>query len=263
MAAWDPAQYLRFERERTQPCRDLVARIDLADPARIVDLGCGPGNSTAVLRGRWPQAEVVGVDRSAEMLATARRSDPTVSWVEADAATWSPDRPVDLLFSNAALQWVPDHDRQFPRLLGLVAPGGALAVQMPANTDEPYQRAAARLSASPSWRPLLTNLGLDFETDPPDVYFDRLAPLARRIDLWDTRYVHVLDRPEDIVEWTTGTGLRPLLAALPDAAHRERFLEEYRAEIRREYPTHAEGRVLFPFLRRFIVAYRSDPRSGA
>jgi trans-aconitate 2-methyltransferase len=256
MAAWDPAQYLRFERERTQPCRDLVARIELTDPKRIVDLGCGPGNSTAVLRARWPKAEVVGVDRSTEMLANARRSDPTVRWVEADASTWAPDEPVDLLFSNAALQWLPDHDHLFPRLMRLVAPGGAFAVQMPANTDEPYQLAAARLSASAAWSPFLQNLDLDFETDPPQFYFDHLAPTARRVDLWDTRYVHVLASPDDVVEWIVGTGLRPVLAALPDEAHRERFLTEYRAEIRRVYPAHSGGRVLFPFLRRFFVAYR-------
>jgi trans-aconitate 2-methyltransferase len=256
MAAWDPAQYLRFERERTQPCRDLVARIELTDPSLIVDLGCGPGNSTAVLRARWPRAELVGVDRSAEMLAKARQSDPAVEWVEEDLTAWSPDRPVDLLFSNAALQWVPDHDHEFARLFRLVASGGALAVQMPANTDEPYQQAAARLRASPTWNPFLRTLGSDFDLDGPDAYFDRLAPLARRVELWDTRYVHVLDGPDDVVEWTIGTGLRPWLAALPDAAHRERFLSEYRAAIRTAYPPHSGGRVLFPFLRRFLIAYR-------
>lgn len=259
MATWDPAQYLRFERERTQPCRDLVTRIELAPPHRIVDLGCGPGNSTAVLRARWPTSEIVGVDRSAEMLTAARRTDPTVRWVEADAASWTPDAPVDLLFSNAALQWVPDHARQFPRLFASVAPGGAFALQMPANTDEPYQRAAVRLSASPTWSRFLGSLDLDFETEGPEFYFDRLAPLAGRIDLWDTRYVHVLAGPDEVVEWTVGTGLRPYLAALPDDAHRERFLAEYRAEIRREYPARSGGRVLFPFLRRFVVAYRAAP----
>jgi trans-aconitate 2-methyltransferase len=268
MATWDPAQYLRFERERTQPCRDLVARIELSDPRRIADLGCGPGNSTAVLRSRWPRAEVVGIDRSPEMLATARPSDPSVRWVEADAATWSPEAPVDLLFSNAALQWLPDHEHQFPRLLRLVAPGGAFAAQMPANVDEPYQRAAARLSESPTWAPYLGRLTADFDLDGPQRYFDRLAPHAARIELWDTRYVHVLEGPEAVVEWTTGTGLRPWLAALPDDAHRERFLAEYRAEIRREYPARSGGRVLFPFLRRFVVAYRervgrAAPRSIA
>jgi len=256
MAAWDPAQYLRFERERTQPCRDLVARIELADPRRVVDLGCGPGNSTAVLRARWPRSEVVGVDRSAEMLATARRSDPAVRWIESDAATWAPDGPVDLLFSNAALQWVPDHEHLFPRLLGLVAPGGAFAVQMPTNTDEPYQRAAGRLASSPTWSPFLAPLGSDFDTADPETYYDRLALRAARVDLWETRYVHVLDGPDAIVEWIIGTGLRPWLAALPDAAHRDRFLAEYRAEIRREYPVRAGGRVLFPFRRQFLVAYR-------
>ncbi len=259
MATWDPAQYLRFERERTQAGRDLVARIELSEPHRIVDLGCGPGNSTAVLRTRWPGAEIVGVDRSAEMLAAARRTDATVRWVEADAASWTPDAPVDLLFSNAALQWVPDHERQFPRLFARVAPGGAFAVQMPANTDEPYQRAVDRLCALPTWSRFLGALDADFGTAGPEFYFDRLAPLAGRIDLWDTRYVHVLAGPDEVVEWTVGTGLRPYLAALPDDVHRERFLTEYRAEIRREYPARSGGRVLFPFLRRFVIAYRAAP----
>jgi trans-aconitate 2-methyltransferase len=256
MAAWDPAQYLRFERERTQPCRDLVARVELADPRRIVDLGCGPGNSTSVLRARWPSAQVTGVDRSAEMLSVARGHDPAVQWVAADIDRWTSDAPVDLLFSNAALHWVPDHAHQFPRLFAQVAPGGAFAVQMPANDREPYQLAADRLRASGEWREFFPPDPADRPLAAPEFYHDVLAPLARRVDQWDTRYLHVFPSPADIVEWTLGTGLRPTLARLPDDAQRDRFLAEYRREVARAYAPRPDGQVLFPFLRRFLIAYR-------
>lgn len=256
MAAWDPAQYLRFERERTQPCRDLVARIEGGPYRRIADLGCGPGNSTAVLRARWPEAEVTGVDSSPAMLETARRSDATVRWIEADLATWAPDRPFDLVFSNAALHWLPDHAALFPRLFGYVAEGGAFAVQMPANVDEPYQRAFARLTEGPDWRRYRERNFTEFDIGSPGFYYDRLRPTARRVDLWDTIYGHVLDGPEALVAWTTGTGLRPWMSALPDDATRERFLREYGRELAHGYPPLSDGRVLFPFRRRFLIAYR-------
>jgi trans-aconitate 2-methyltransferase len=256
MAAWDPKQYLKFESERTQPCRDLVARIELETPRRIVDLGCGPGNSTAVLHARWPSAALVGIDRSTEMLEVARRSPVPARWEEADAATWTSDAPVDLLFSNAALQWLPDHGRQLPRLLGQVASGGAFAVQMPANTDQPFQQVADRLRLGSSWRPFVRPDAPGIGIGSASEYYDILAPHARRVELWDTRYVHVLPGPEAVVEWTIGTGMRPWLAGLPDDAHRSRFLAEYRAGIEAEYPSRADGRVLFPFDRRFFVAYR-------
>lgn len=251
---WDPARYLRFEQERTLPSRDLVSRIDLPGPRRLVDLGCGPGNSTAVLRARWPDAECTGVDSSAEMLAQARRSDPNVRWVQGDLRTWAPEAPVELVFSNAALHWVPDHATVVPRLLRCLEPGGALAVQMPANTEEPYQEAALRVRRRPPWSELPGRGPL--EVGSLAFYYDLLAPHASRVDLWDTTYVHVFPGTEAIVEWTRGTGLRPWLSQLPGDAERERFLSEYRAELDSLYPRRPDGQVLFPFLRRFFVAYR-------
>lgn len=256
-ARWDPERYLRFEHERTLPSRDLVSRIELQAPRRIVDLGCGPGNSTAVLRARWPEAVCTGVDSSTEMLGRARRSDPAVRWVEGDIRTWVLDGPTDLILSNAALQWVPDHSTVLPRLLRSLEPGGALAVQMPANTNEPYQEAVARLRRRPPWSEVRGPA--PFEVGSVPFYYDLLAPDAVRVDLWDTRYVHVLPGPEAVVEWTRGTGLQPWLVALRSDAERERFLSEYRAEIDRSYPPRSDGRVLFPFLRRFFVAYRRPP----
>jgi trans-aconitate 2-methyltransferase len=256
MAAWDPSRYLQFERERTQPCRDLVARIEGAGFREIVDLGCGPGTSTAVLRARWPDAGVTGVDRSREMLEVARRSDPNVRWTEGDIATWTWDREFDLVFSNAALHWVPGHAQLFPRLFGRLNAGGVLACQMPANSDAPYQSAAARVQDRREWRAFPAPPLAGTETGSPEFYYDLLAPSARRIDVWDTRYLHVLDGPGAVVDWTVGTGMRPWLAVLPDDAHRARFLAAYRTEIERAYPPQPDGKVLFPFLRRFLIAYR-------
>jgi trans-aconitate 2-methyltransferase len=256
MAAWDPTRYLQFERERTQPTRDLVARVELAEVHRMIDLGCGPGNSTAVLRSRWPRAECEGLDRSAEMLEVARRSDPAVRWVEGDLATWTGDGTHTLVFSNAALQWVPDHATLFPRLVRQVAAGGALAVQMPANAEAAFQRAAERVHDRAEWREYPAPPLAGTEIGTPAFYYDLLAPLASRVDTWDTRYVHVLAGPDAVVDWTIGTGLRPWIAAIPEEADRARFLAAYREEIRTAYPAQPDGRVLFPFLRRFLIAYR-------
>ncbi|HTT72690.1 MAG TPA: methyltransferase domain-containing protein [Thermoplasmata archaeon] len=258
MADWDPRQYLRFEAERTQAGRDLVARIELAAPARIVDLGCGPGNSTAVLRARWPNAALVGIDRSPEMLRAARSKYPDGTWIEADLRPPLAGAPYDLVFANAALQWVPDHRSLVPALGRATAEGGALAFQVPTRGDPPppWLAAVRDLAASPAWRGRLppddvadTVLGL---TD----YYDLLAPLAERVDLWDTEYVHVFPGPEAIVEWTQGTGLRPVLDRLGTDAARADFTAAYARAIAAAYPRRPDGRVLFPFARRFVVAYR-------
>ncbi len=266
--AWDARQYLKFERERTQPARDLVARLEIPDPDRMVDLGCGPGTSTAVLRARWPRAECVGLDSSPAMLEVARRSDPGVDWHVGDIGTWAPEAPFDLIFSNAALHWVPDHATLLPRLMQGLRPGGALAVQMPANTAAPYQLAAERLRQRDPWRSYLRGLPTEFGIGDLATYYALLAPRCARLDLWETRYVHVLEGAEAVVEWTSGTGLRPWLARLPDETARRAFLADYQKEVAREYPPADDGRVLFPFLRRFFVAYvgtspTARERSGA
>ncbi len=256
MPAWDAQQYLRFERERTQPSRDLVGRIDVPHPRRVVDLGCGPGNSTAVLRARWPSAETIGVDSSAEMLDRARASDPSVTWVQADLRSWTPTGPVDVVLSNAVLQWVPDHASVMPRIVRWLAPEGAFAAQMPANVDAPYQLAADRVRRRAPWSELGSSALPSFGVESRGFYYDLLAPLTSRIELWDTEYVHVMPGPEAIVAWTAGTGLRPWLATLPGDDARQRFLREYAIELEDAYPRQHDGRRLFPFLRRFLLAYR-------
>ena len=258
MPAWNTDLYLKYAAERTQPAVDLAARVTLEAPRRVIDLGCGPGNSTAVLARRWPRAALTGLDNSAAMLAAARRESPTWTWIEGDIATWRApvNSPFDVVFANAALQWVPDHARVFPRLLAQVAPGGALAMQMPANFDAPAQRLMRELGASPAWSPHFVAPPREWHVNSPEFYYDTLAPYTTRLELWTTDYLHVLSSADDVVEWYRGTGLRPWLNSLPDEATRARFLADYRAALAPYFPRRADGRVFFPFRRLFVIAYR-------
>jgi trans-aconitate 2-methyltransferase len=259
MPTWDADIYLRFAEERTRPCRDLAARVAIDAPRRVVDLGCGPGNSTQVVAERWPDAQVVGLDSSREMIVAAAKAYPGWQFELADIAAWSADsdeRP-DVVFSNAALQWVPDHAALFPRLLEQVAPGGALAVQVPANLHAPAHRLMRELAASANWRDRLPAAGVrEWNVHEPPYYFDALAPRAARVDLWTTEYIQVMPSAEAIVDWYRGTGLRPFLDALSTDAEREQFSAEYLAAIGTAYPPQANGQVLFPFRRLFVIAYR-------
>jgi len=223
-----------------------------------MDLGCGPGNSTAVLAKRWPEAVITGLDSSPEMLQEARAADPDRTWIEADISTWAAETSelYDVVFSNAALQWVPDHSVALSNLLARVAPGGALAVQMP-SYDSPAHRLSRSMAASPRWSHRFPGGPAgDWHTHEIAYYYDVLAPLASNLDFWETQYLHVMDAPGDIVEWYKGTGLRPFLAALKDGDERNEFLAEYLAGLETVYPRQRNGCVLFPFGRIFLVAYR-------
>jgi trans-aconitate 2-methyltransferase len=256
MPTWNAGQYLRFADERTRPCRDLVAALALESPRRIVDLGCGPGNSAAVLAARWPSSEIIGVDSSEAMIAAARRSAPERTWLVDDIASWTADTPFDLVFSNAALQWIPDHEVAIPRLLAQAAPGGALAVQVPCNLHAAAHEAMRTIAARPTWQPHLGGGVREWHVHPSSFYYDLLAPHAARLDLWETEHLHVMPGPSAIVEWYKGTGLRPFLDRLPDEAARQRFLDEYLEAITAAYPARPDGRVLFAFRRLFVIAYR-------
>jgi trans-aconitate 2-methyltransferase len=258
MPTWNADQYLRFASERTQPCRDLAARVALSSPRRIIDLGCGAGNSTEVLAERWPDGDVTGLDSSPEMIDAARRTYPQRQWVVGDIGGWAGDKlPFDLVFSNAAIQWVGDHAALFPRLLDHVAPGGALAVQMPANLGASAHRLMRELATSKDWRSKFPARGVrEWHVHDTSFYYDVLAPHAERIDLWTTEYLHVMAGPEAIVDWYKGTGLRPFLDVLTSDEDRAKFTTAYLEQIRAEFSHRPDGRVLFPFLRLFVVAYR-------
>jgi trans-aconitate 2-methyltransferase len=258
MAAWEVNRYLRFDRERSRPCADLVRSIDMDPPKTAADLGCGPGNSTAVLKARWPQARIEGVDSSSEMLATARTSDPGIRWTESDLRSWRPDAPVDLLFSNAALQWVPDHASLLPRLWAFVAPRGALAFQVPIRGSPPpgWIGALDSVVREGSWTALELRDVAAENVLGSEEYYRLLAPVAERVDIWEVEYWHVLRGPAEVVDWTRGTALRPILEQLPDEGDRQRFLAQYGRAIEAAYRQQPDGRVLFPFRRRFVIAYR-------
>jgi trans-aconitate 2-methyltransferase len=253
---WSARQYLKFEDDRTRPSRDLLAQVPLAAPRRVVDLGCGPGNSTELLIARYPDAEVMGLDSSPDMLRQARARLPRATFIEGDLATWSPQPQTDLLFANAVFQWVPDHPTILQRLLRAIPEGGVLAVQMPDNTDEPalvLQREVARQGPF-AGHPGLHNAARDSLPTPGD-YYDLLRPECSHIDIWHTAYNHVLDGPEAIVDWFKGSSLRPFLDAL-DGDDQRAFTIHYTAQIARAYPARFDGKVLLRFPRLFIVAVR-------
>ena len=286
---WDPGQYLRFGDERGRPFRDLLARVNAEAPGYVVDLGCGPGNLTAILAEHWPQAQVLGLDNSPEMIAAASAAaDPAVpeppvpeppvpeppvpapavpapavpapavggrlSFALADIRDWQPDRPVDVFVSNAVLQWVPDHLGLLTRWAGLLAPGGWLAAALPGNFDQPSHTILRDLATSSRWRPLLGDVSLNRQAEDPATYLDLLARAGCCVDAWETTYLHVLDGEDPVLEWYKGTGLRPVLAALPPQRTAD-FLAEYAAGVRDAYPPAPYGTVL-PFRRVFVVASR-------
>lgn len=256
--AWSPTTYLTYGDERTRPALDLLARVPLEKAARVADLGCGPGNSTAPLVARWPDAQVVGVDNDKAMLEKARASGVRATFVEGDAATWTPiSSTVDLLFSNATLQWLPDHATLFPRLLSLVRPGGALAVQMPRNFDAPSHELLRETAKDGPWAKDVADLARSAPVHGPEVYTDLLEPLAASLDIWETTYVHRLTGPDPVLTWTKGTALVPFLERL--GGHTQAFLAAYAARLRAAYPARRSGVTLFPFKRLFLVAVRKSP----
>lgn len=254
MADWSPSLYRRFEDERTRPARDLVAQVPLASARRIVDMGCGPGNSTELLVERWPDAEAVGLDTSPAMLEEARKRLPQATFALGDAATWTPEPGIDLVFANAIYQWVPNHLDVLPKVLEALETGACLAVQMPDNLAEPTHRLMREVAADGPWADKLRGAAR-LPLPAPHVFYDALKPFAQRIDIWHTIYNHVLADASAIVEWVKSTGLRPFLDPLtPD--ERTAFLADYTARIARAYPPTIDNKVLLRFPRLFIVAVR-------
>ena len=252
---WNPSLYLKFANERTQPSLDLISRIGLDQPARIIDLGCGTGNSTDALRRRWPGADGTGLDNSPKMLEAAARDYPAGKWVQADINAWTADAPYDLVFSNATLQWVKGHAALIPRLYGQVAAGGALAVQMPHSGKMAVRRLILATAEDAVWRDRMGAPRTATAIESSETYYDLLAPLCRRLDLWETEYMHVMADPDAILEWIRATSLRPFLDALAGADERAAFEAQLRARIDAAFPVRADGKRLFPFMRLFFVAY--------
>lgn len=256
---WEPGQYLKFEDHRLRPALELLGRVSLKSPRLIYDLGCGTGQVTRIIAERWPSATVCGVDHSREMLARAETEGGRVRWIEADIAAWSPDEPPDLIYANATLHWLDGHQELFPRLVGLLKAGGCLAVQMPLSWDAPSHRLMRETLADggPGGRSLGTDqlrqaVGRKWVQDA-GMYYRLLAGCTRRLDIWETEYLQVLEGDQPVLEWVKGTGLRPILNGL-GRHERALFLEKYSRRLRNAYPVLADGRTLYPFRRLFIVA---------
>ncbi|MGO9236519.1 MAG: trans-aconitate 2-methyltransferase [Methylocella sp.] len=257
MTEWNAAQYLKFEPERTRPAVDLLARIPHETLQTCVDIGCGPGNSTELLVRRFPEASITGLDQSPDMLAAAKLRLPHVNFEQTDLNLWRPKRSYDLIFSNATLQLLPDHEALFPRLASLLTPGGWLAIQMPDTLQEPTHALMRMIAADGPWSAELMPVAkARRRIGMIEDYYGWLATSCRSIDLWHTTYVHLLGNASQIVEWMMGSALRPFLARL-DYAGRRRFLERYEAQIITAYPPQIGGKVLLNFPTLFIVAQRT------
>jgi trans-aconitate 2-methyltransferase len=250
--AWDPETYLAFEAERTRPARELLARVAAERPLRVADLGCGPGNSTALLAARWPDAELWGIDSSPEMLKAARASGVPARWCEADLEEWVAEPGYDVLFSNATLQWIAGHEQLLPRLMHGLTEGGILAVQMPRNFTEPSHELIRSVADGQRWARRFDEVRAATHVRSPEKYFAILEPYAARIDLWETTYVQVLEGEDAVYRWMSGTSLRPFVQALAETERTE-FLDAYRAALATSYPRRASGVTLFPFRRLFMV----------
>lgn len=252
---WSARKYSVFEQERTRPVRDLVAALPARDVQVAIDLGCGPGNSTEVLADRFPQARVSGLDSSEDMLAAARERLPGTHFELADIDSWNPVESFDVILANASLQWLPDHATLYPRLVSRLAPCGNLAVQTPDNLEEPAHRLAREVAADGPWAPKIGGVKHPARHDAA-FYYQLLKPQCAAVDVWRTTYFHPLaGGPEAVVEWFKGSALRPYLAPL-DEGEKAAFLARYLAAITQAYPALADGTVLLPFPRLFIVASR-------
>jgi trans-aconitate 2-methyltransferase len=253
-ADWSASQYLKFEDQRTRPARDLAAQVPLDSPRKVYDLGCGPGNSTETLMERFPEAEFVGVDSSPDMLDKARKRLPQVKFMQADLARWMPPADADVFYSNATFQWIPDHIPVLQRLLQALPEGGALAVQMPDNVNEPSHRSMREVAAVGPWADRLKDTPRE-QLPTVQAYYDALRPHARHVDIWHTHYQHPLDGAEAIADWFKGTALRPYLDPLSEA-ERPEFLVQYKALLSKAYPAQCDGKSLLRFPRLFMLAVR-------
>ncbi|HUO91244.1 MAG TPA: trans-aconitate 2-methyltransferase [Rhizomicrobium sp.] len=251
---WNPRTYLAFADERTRPAAELLARIPDEAPSRVIDLGCGPGNSTALLRARWPLATIEGLDSSPDMLEQAKKAGVEAGWIEADVATWRAVVPYDVIYSNATYQWLGDHPALLPRLMAFVKPGGTFAFQVPYNMDAPSHALMRETAADGPWSAKLVHVR-EVAVLAPAEYYAVLKPHAASVDIWETEYLHVLTGDDAVYHWVSGTGLRPFVQALA-GAERDAFIAAYKQKLHAAYPPRPDRTTLFPFRRLFAVARR-------
>lgn len=257
MQDWNPQLYRQFESERTRPARELLDRIPDIHVHYATDLGCGPGNSTELLAKKWPDAQITGIDSSAAMLEQAQARLPSSTFLQADIRTWEAAQPQQVIYANASLQWLTDHQTLLPHLVNQLDVGGALAVQMPSNLEEPSHRFMREVAARERWQDLISPQAADRKRLlSTENYFDLLGDAGCRVDIWRTTYYHPMADAQGIITWLKATGLRPFLAGL-DEKQQADFLDDYHQALIPAYPARSNGQVLLAFPRLFMVAVKT------
>lgn len=251
---WNPDLYLKFDKERTQPSIDLVSRITIHKPSRIIDIGCGPGNSTQILVQKWPDSMIIGVDNSPAMIEKAKKDYPDQNWQILDAGKDKFEGDYDLVFSNATIQWIPDHVNLLKKFHQLLSEKGIIAVQIPLFWDMPLGKAILNIAANSRWNSVTKEVTALFTIHDYPFYYDNLSELYHSIDIWESNYIHILDSQYSILEMIRSTGLRPFLDRLASDTDKKDFEDMVLKEIRKDYPLQKDGKVLFPFKRLFFIA---------
>lgn len=253
---WNPELYLKFKEERTQPAIDLAGRINVENPEKIMDVGCGPGNSTNILSSRWPESEIIGIDNSASMIESAQKNYPEIEWRVEDVTRMETREKYDIIFSNATIQWIKDQEKLIKDLVKMLKDNGALAVQVPQYPNMPISLAIERVSLNKRWEEQTSQANNDFTFHPCDYYYDILSAELESITMWETSYFHIMHSHQNIVEMIKSTGMRTFLDRLDTREEKIEFEKDVLREITRAYPARKDGNVLFPFERLFFIGYK-------
>lgn len=254
MLNWNSNQYLKFKNERTQPAFDLANRICIDNPKNIIDIGCGPGNSTFVLKNRFPNANIIGIDNSADMISKAKSKDSSINFVQADVNEFFAEckDKFDVVFSNACIQWIPNHKDLLSKLMRILKINGVLAIQIPYNYNEPIHKIISKVTTNSKWKSIFTTLRQKYVLEISE-YYDLLSEISSDFQMWQTVYFHKMTSYESILEWYRGTGLRPYLNQLNENQTAE-FEKDIMNEIKQVYSVQSNGEIIFRFPRLFFIA---------
>jgi len=253
---WNPELYLQFKEERTQPAKDLAARINIENPENIMDVGCGPGNSTNVLSSRWPESNIIGIDSSASMIESARKNYPNMKWRIEDVTKMETEEKYDIIFSNATIQWIPDQEKLIRDLVGMLESNGSLAVQVPMYHNMPVSHAIETVSLTERWKEQTSGASDAFTFHSSDYYYDIMTAKVKSINVWETSYYHIMQSHQNIVEMIKSTGMRTFLDTLDTQEEKIEFEKDVLKEITKVYTLQKDGNVLFPFKRLFFIGYK-------